>query len=387
LDRLFIDGHFYSDKSPMPAVVLAGWYAVWRWATGETARTHPDRFCYWMTLGSSGAAYVVAVWCVFALGSALRLPLRFRLLLTTSFALATTALPYARHVNNHSMLLGLAAALWLGVARLAAETRAGHVAWPRLFGLGSLGGAAYTIDLAAGPLLLVCVLAAVVYRCRAAAPAAVFMLAALPWIIAHHALNYAVGGTFGPANVVAAYLQWPGAPFGPANMTGVAHHTLGSFSIYAPALLLGKRGFIGHDLPLALALPAAIALWQRHPAELPEILCAAVWCTATWLVYALTSNNYSGVCASIRWFVPLLAAGYFVLAVLLREAPQYASDLALLSCWGSVLAAVMWRAGPWMAHAVPFYWPVQIAAVLSWLGVWRWRTRGVRGHKWAHESR
>src|SRR5438067_2211566 len=74
-DKLFIQGHFYSDKSPVPAVLMAGVYQVLQWSTGLTARARPDRFCYWMTLTSSGLAYVVAVGCVFLLGKPLRLPL------------------------------------------------------------------------------------------------------------------------------------------------------------------------------------------------------------------------------------------------------------------------------------------------------------------------
>src|SRR5262249_12863464 len=80
-DKLFINGHFYSDKSPVPALVMAVCYQGYRWLTGWTAAAHPDRFCYWMTLTSSGLAYVLAVWCLFQMGGVLRLPLPLRLML------------------------------------------------------------------------------------------------------------------------------------------------------------------------------------------------------------------------------------------------------------------------------------------------------------------
>src|SRR5262245_23909670 len=38
LDKLLIDGHWYSDKSPVPALLLAGLYQVLQWTTGLTAR-------------------------------------------------------------------------------------------------------------------------------------------------------------------------------------------------------------------------------------------------------------------------------------------------------------------------------------------------------------
>jgi len=108
---------------------------------------------------------------------------------------------------------------------------------------------------------------------------------------------------------------------------------------------------------------------------LPEILSAACWFVVTWLVYAAFSRGYSGLSASIRWFVPLLAVGYYVLAVLLRELPQYRRDFLVLSGWGAVMAALMWWKGPWMKRMVPFYWPLVAAALLSWILSWTKRGR------------
>jgi hypothetical protein len=72
-DKLWINGHFYSDKSPVPAFMLAGFYKLWQELTGLTARGRPDAFCWWMTIFSSGLAYVVAVTSVYRLGCHLQL--------------------------------------------------------------------------------------------------------------------------------------------------------------------------------------------------------------------------------------------------------------------------------------------------------------------------
>src|SRR5438270_12818321 len=100
LDKLYIDGHFYSDKSPVPAVLMAGVYQVLQWTIGLTAGDRPDLFCFWMNLLSSGLAYVLAVGCVHQFGRFVGLPADLGLLLTASFALCTVAPPYAEHVNN-----------------------------------------------------------------------------------------------------------------------------------------------------------------------------------------------------------------------------------------------------------------------------------------------
>ena len=309
-DKLLIDGHYYSDKSPVPALLMVGPYQLWKWTTGCSAREALPSFVYWMTLASSGLAYVVAVGCVFHLGLALGLRTADGLLLAASFGLATVAPAYERHANNHILLLGVAAALVLCLVRLAQALPAGRLSWPWLLGAGSLAGLGYAIDLGAGPPLLACTVALVAYRCRAWRPVLVAGLAAAPWLVLHHAVNYATGGTLKPANAVPEYLAWPGSPFGAHNMTGMLNHpSIGRFLVYAGGLLVGQRGFLGHNLALFLAVLALPRLLWRRPAEWPELAFAAGWSAGTWLLYAATSTNHSGLCCSARWFVPLLAPG------------------------------------------------------------------------------
>jgi hypothetical protein len=293
-----------------------------------------------------------------------------------SFALATVALPYVRHVNNHILLLAVGAAVVLNVAWLAERKRSGTTPWLRVLALGSLAGLGYAIDLGAGPVLLVCTLALVAYRSRSLGAVTAFLLAALPWLALHHAVNYAVGGTFQPANAVAEYLQWPGSPFTAQNMTGGWKHPhVGRFLTYSAALLVGKQGFLGHNLPLFLAVAGLVMLLRQRTAEFPELLFAACWLGGTWLMYAANSNNYSGLCCSIRWFVPVLAFGYYGLAVLLRQQPQWRGDVLLLSGWGLALGGLMWWHGPWAKVPLAVYWPVQAAALLSWALYRSWSRR------------
>jgi hypothetical protein len=380
-DKLFINGHFYSDKPAVISLLMAGVYEVWQWCGGPSARERPDLFCLLMTLATSGLAYVVAVGCTFRLGRGAGLSLSWSLALAGSLALATLALPYTRHVNNHIMLLAVAAALFVGLQQLAQAARTGLVSWPLLVLLGTLAGLAYNLDLGTGPMLLVCLTALLTFRCRRRIPLAIFGLAALPWLVTHHVINYALGGTFTPMNAVPAYSLWPGCPFSAQNLTGGWNHTPGHFLVYLVSLLLGKRGFLVHDLPLLLAVPGlAVLLWAAlargsrrigRPAELVELVFAGCWAAGTWLLYGALSNNSSGACCSIRWFVPLLAPGYFALAILVREYPACRRGFVVLGLWGAVMGAVMWWCGPWTQHLVPGHWFLVTAALLTWSLVYR----------------
>jgi hypothetical protein len=266
--------------------------------------------------------------------------------------------------------------LLAGLVGLADDVRTGRISWWRLVGIGSLAGLGYSIDLGAGLAILPATMVLIVYRVRALRPIALCVLAALPWIVLHHVVNYAIGGTLRPANAVPAYLVAAGGGFTSQNMTGVWNHSnVGKLLLYAASLLFGKRGFFGHNLPLFLTIPALAFLIRRHPQELPEILCALAWSVGTWVVYAVGSTNSSGLAASIRWFVPLLAPAYYLAALFLRERPEYRTDFLILSGWGVVMAVLMWWEGPWMKRMVPFFWPLQTAALMSWL-IYRLRQRG-----------
>src|SRR5437588_6235425 len=98
---------------------MAGLYQTCQWLGGPTAAQRPDLFCLFLTASTAGLAYVVACGAVWHLGRRLGLAPHLRLLWTAGFALATVALPYTRHVNNHGMLLGVTALLFLQLEALA----------------------------------------------------------------------------------------------------------------------------------------------------------------------------------------------------------------------------------------------------------------------------
>src|SRR5262249_24999534 len=127
--------------------------------------------------------------------------------------------PYTRHVNNHVMLLGVMALLFLQLEALAQDGRMGPL---RMLAVGGLAGLAYCLDLGMGPVLLLCLAPLLLYRCRRAAPLAWCALGLLPWLAAHTALNYWIRGTPQPMNAVPEDSQWPRRPLTPPACGGTA---------------------------------------------------------------------------------------------------------------------------------------------------------------------
>jgi hypothetical protein len=366
VDKIFVNGHFYSDKPPVQAVLLAGLYQVLQWPTGLRARDRADLFCYAMTLGSSGVAYVLAVWSVYRLGRTLGLSLAVCVLLAASLGLSTLALPYARHVNNNIVLLGLAMAVF---AVLASPP----TAWKTVV-LGALTGLGYAIEQPTGGLLLAGALVVHWLHRPRFGTLPLYALGALPWIGLHHGLSYSIAQTWRPLGALPEHFDYPGSEVNAANMTGVWNHAgPAAFLSYAAQMLIGEHGFLECSFPLWLAVPASILVFVRAKAQRWIVLLAVSWSVGVWLIYAALSNNFAGVCLSIRWFVPLLAAGYCVLALGLREEPSFRGDLAVLSFWGALLGATLSLPGPW-DPTLPYLRPLQIGALVSWLAyrLWYW---------------
>jgi hypothetical protein len=375
LDKLFIRGRFYSDKPPVVSCLLALLYAPGR-AAGllPSPAERPDLFAQLMTLFTSLLAYAVSLGCLHRIGEAVGLKGWMRALWMAAFALSTFALAYTRHVNNHVLQLAVTTA-WLLLAMRTGECDGLSRPWLSLLGMGCLLGFGYNLDLGSGPLLLAVGVGLVGWRTRGLVPMMAVAAAALPWVVACHALNYAIGGVVGPLNAVPAYLAWPGSPFDTGNMTGVLRPTPGKQAVYALALLFGKHGVLVHNLPLLLGLPA-MAVLLRPSRYRAEALAGLLWCAMTWGLYSLASNNYSGACCSVRWFVPFLSPGFLLLAVYLKHHPERVRDLTALAAWGAVLGVLMWCVGPWTTRMVPALWPVVGCALVTWLVVRLWPRRG-----------
>jgi hypothetical protein len=363
MDKMLIGGHFYSDKPPVVTLYLAAVYWVAQKLTGLTAAQHPHVFVYLMTVMSAGLGYVIGVVCIWFLALRLGISANAALLVTLSFGAATIAPVYARHVNNNIMMLAVFAAVFLAVS-----AKQKHAA-----PLGLLVGMAYTLDLGVGPVL---VLATLTYGClkwRNLASPLVCALAMLPFMALHHWLNYRIGGTFGPANANPRYFDYPGSAFSPGNMTGVwAHDSVWSLIQYATGLLVGPHGFLLYNLPLFVIPFGALSAWRAFPERRLELLFATLLCAGTWALYALASNNYSGLASSIRWFVPLLVPAYFGLMLALKARPDLVVPFKILTEFGFILTAVLFWVGPWR-NPNPLFFRVIVTLALAALFWSLWR--------------
>jgi hypothetical protein len=366
-DKVLIDGHFYSDKPMLPAVLTAAAYRLLMLLGLPAPRERPDVFCRVAAMLTCGIPYAVAVGLMWVMGRRVGLTPGWRTVWLASFALATVLPAYTRQVNAAMPQLGALAVLVVLLSR-AAEV-VDRTPWLTLAGAGMCAGFAYAVEQPSGALLLLTTSAAVAFRTRRFWPTAVFAFGALPFVVIHHALNYAVGHVWVPMGLLPEYLKWPDSPFGPANMTGFMRHTPGKFVWYAGTLLFGDSGLLVCNLPLFLLPVCGWLVLVRPGPDRIELRALAAWGVAMWLMYAVLSDNFGGGCLSIRWLVPFLVPGFWMLARLLVEWPTFRIDFAILTAWGLVLSVFMWNAGPWPVGGVPYLHAVVVAALGMWIGV------------------
>jgi hypothetical protein len=383
LDRLYINGHYYSDKSPVPALLLAGVYGTVKRLTGLSACESPATYCKLMNLTGAGVPYVAAAVGIFVLSRLLGLSRQGQWLITASMAFTTVAPAYTRTVNNHIMLLGVVTTILTLMVWI--ETKAAN--WLLWLALGTATGLGYTIDLGLGPIILASTGGWIAYRAvkiHRVGPVVFFGITAFPWLALHHTVNYLIAGTLGPANARPEYLQWPGSPFDAATMTGHLHHTVLDFFVYSLDLLWGQKGIISHNLPLSLAFVAAPVVLRMRGRYQATLLSALLWSGGAFALYAATSNNYSGLCVSVRWFVPMLAPAYLVLALLVRDRPEFELDLILLSAVNAVWALMAWRAGWWSSPPLAWHWIIMSLGLCVWGGRYAWPR--IKTDKWRNLS-
>ncbi len=375
LDKLLIDGHFYSDKSPMPAILMAVSYRIARELGLPSAAERPDLFAWLMTVLWSGGAFITALIALHFIGLRLELAEFDHVLLLVAFTFATVNVAYIQNVNNHLLMLGAVMPIFALLSKPTEESTSRD-----LFIVGLLAGFAYTIDQGMGPPLIgLTAIGFLFFRSPEYGfsvrmkSSVIMMLGMFPFVVAHHIVNYEIAGTIGPANANRAFFNWPGCPFNDQNMTGGwKHDSLSKALLYSADMLVGKKGFLFHNLPLL----AGIVFLGRHfliRKLIPKPLMFAVmlgvgWSVAAWLIYASASNNLAGMCCSIRWFVPLLAPGFLLLAIALKEMPALRSDVTILTIGGCALGVGMAIKGPWTMRMIPLYWFIVGGTLAIWAG-------------------
>lgn len=352
IDKVFLNGHFYSSKPPVLNLVGAALYAIIKPLTGWTFDTHLFQ------LGSLfGILLGTLPWLlgVLLFHRLLRLTVgswQVRTVSMVAITLSSLATAYGATFNNHVVGFVLVFAVW---ERWFPAFRGEAISGSRL-ALGALAGSfAIACELTSGAIVAssAALLLPALYRDRAWLRLAWLglILASLPLV--QVAIHWDQSGSLMPIQFQDPAWKYPGSYWkNPVEFDALNE----PLPVYAFHSLFGHHGLFSLTPWLVLSL----GWFTARPAEARE---RAVW-YAGWFIlvamvgfYLYRTNNYGGRCVGFRWFILLQPMMFLAAArVLDREGPVLRRPILLgLLIGAGAISALGGAINPWeegLVHAI-----------------------------------
>jgi hypothetical protein len=328
-DKIFVDGHFYSDKTPILSVAAAGVYAVLHNILGLTLDPTyclPDTDPAACRAFGSGEPHLTALYwlSVIFMGvpSALLIALFWKALiarkvggtmatgLAVTLGIASPIAPYSTVFSGH---IPAAFCLFVGFVLLTRPPDRRSCFWA-----GMWIGLAANIDLLLA--LLVATFGIWVMFSRRSLVMPFAIGAAIPFVVTS-AINYIAVGSIIPMYLDPKAYDFPGTVLHKS-----AGGTEGFYSLefglrYTYDMLVGRRGVFAFTPLLLYALGGAgLVIRHRHPLRGLTIAALAGSLLLTAYLIART-DNFGGQAWSTRWFVPLAPMLWFYIPILF-ETPR-----------------------------------------------------------------
>ncbi|HTP10642.1 MAG TPA: hypothetical protein VMP08_20455 [Anaerolineae bacterium] len=317
-DKVFVNQHFYSDKTPLLSVTAAGAYSILHNIFGLTLDPTicvPDediaacraftptgtRFTafYWLTLifvGGSAALLVVLFWhALLNVGASGTLATAFAIALGLASPIAPYSIVFAGHVPA-------ALCLFAGFMLL---TSAGS-RW-RFFWAGFLISLSANIDLTLAIFIAAFGLWILFTRWRSVPP---YLFGALIPFAISAAINYWAAGAIMPL-----YFDPKAYDFIGTVLNTTVGGTNGFYSLdfgvhYTYDMFVGQRGVFSFTPMLIFAfIGMAVAFRRRRQRGLILTVLAGSLVFAAYLI--LRTDNFGGLAWGTRWFVPLVPVWWY----------------------------------------------------------------------------
>ncbi len=351
LDKVLLNGRFYSDKMPLLSLVGAGAYAILHYGLGGSLAphcSHVSHLCAYrfLTFGLVGIPAALMLWLFFDFARRSAVPPWAALLGTVALGVGTMIFPYALVFNHH-----LPAAVSLFASFYLLTTRRASNRWG-LMAAGFLATLALSFDALAGVMTAsLFAIALIRYRSRVG-----FMLAGAAIPLALTALlDYQITQTIFPPYLIPNGFAYPGSA-SPPTVGGNAAPD--DYAVYAFRMFVGGRGLFAYNPLLLFALAGAMSVVRRrkHPLRI-EALCVLFGFILQSLYLVTNTRDLGGAGYGERWFVsaiPLLFAFIFFAPPLNAPTWKTAGWILFIPLLGlSVFSSLQGAQAPWHAWLPP----------------------------------
>ncbi len=344
VDKVYFNGHFYSDKPPVLSLWLASYYFVLYRVFGFSFRESTSLCYYVITLFSVGASYALLMVIFFNSLKFTDLSRKLSLYLTLLLGFGSLAFCYSRVLNNQiiaAFLLFSAYYLILKSEKGRSPSRGG------MFWVGLLTGLAFCVDIPTGGVFLVsnCVY---FYFTRYRRNIWTYLLGVTPPILLFALLNTQITGSLLPPYFHREGYNYPGSIFPAAvgGTVGVSKNLLQ----YAFHLLFGFHGLFLFTPVLLFAIWTMFRIVKDsgHPFFKDSLI---ILVSAMFLLsfFVLFTSNYGGQSFGFRWMLPVMPLMFYFLAYSFQYQwkKRLTRNLFRLSVIISVLSAFVGAFKPW----------------------------------------
>ncbi len=298
IDKVRLNGHFYSMKPPMPSVIGAGVYWIYNRVTGRSFENYLGRTCWFMGFVMGVVPYIIFLLYFFWL-----LQLWFKdpyviIWVFSAVCFGYLGTGYATNLNNHNLSATVLVMAFTHAYRL--RKGMGSPVWEWIL-CGFLAGLLPTFDHPSLFFSLALFVYLLVYDSRNIWR--FFVGAALVPIIIHFWINIAFSGAWLPLEVRHDLRVYPGSFWLTPSRNDALHEPK---LIYLFHLLLGHHGLFSMTPLFVLSLGGLWRHIRKHDFKYAESMLVGITLMASLVFYVFATSNYGGMCVGLRWMIPLM---------------------------------------------------------------------------------
>lgn len=317
-DKVFISGHFYSDKPPVFSVIASIPYFVLH-SLGYYFVDHPRSFVFVTNVLILFIPALFFIYFIFKLFKD-RLELTFdkALWLSLILFLSSALWPFTTALNNH-----LLAALLVGVATSLLFFEPKQIF--HYFTIGILFGIATIVDLGSIFIAFSFSLFILFYNSfnkETFKKFIFFCLGIFLFLAVHYIINFQITGDFFPASMHPEFFIYFGSKFSDSNLTsvGLAVHSFHDWIKYVFLMTFGQRGFWFHNPLSFFGLCLAVYyIFQTDKKIRLYSLFSLLSVLIVLMYYSLYGQEAGGGSYIVRWFLILIPIFFPILATWIKQ--------------------------------------------------------------------
>ncbi|MGD9900289.1 MAG: hypothetical protein AB7T22_14290 [Calditrichaceae bacterium] len=341
-DKIFVNGHFYSDKPAIPSIMGAMVYLP-LYHLGLGLGYGWNAAYYLITLFTVKLFWILGLAAFYAALKITGINNRKLFWLTLALSVASLHFTWSSTFNNHSLAASMLVTGYYFLLR-ARYIESNRV---NLFFGGFFLALAGTMDIPVAVFyagFTGYILANPVLRKKVLFYVLPLIVTALPALL----INYYIAGSIIPAQIDRSYFEYPGSPWiGSNELSGISVNSLPVFLKYSVQMMIGPKGFLLYNPFLLIAFPLLIMEIKNKRKFRSEALVIGGASLIMILYYLLMTNNYAGGSYSIRWFVPFIPLWFFFLYPRLRSSRAVRQRIFNILFTISLIISIIGLINPW----------------------------------------